>query len=248
MAKMTKICPGCNRWIPIENFRGEMCAACTLSPKRPKGLLIVKDKKRCPRCTRELSRSYFSTNTSRSDGLSTYCRDCDREKHRIARQKKLGSGSIGIMPAPASAVPAPEDRPTTKTCVKCGRELPLEAFPVRPEVSSGYDSRCKECFNAACRASKENRKKAEEYQAEKAARGFSLPPVPPKIDARKLPKLDTCPFCGKKPKLRRVIVSTMTSWEIECACTADPSRYITFSFETPAEAGAFWNSRPGVAE
>ena len=248
MAKLTKVCPGCNRWIPVENFRGEMCAACTVSTKRPKGVLIVKSEKKCPRCTRVLPRSYFSTNTSRSDGLSTYCRDCDREKHRLAREKKQVGRSIGIVPAPASAVLAAEERPATKKCVKCGRELPLDAFPVRPELRSGFDSRCKECFNEACRASKEARKKAEEYKAEKAARGIALPPVPPKINPGALPKLNLCPFCGKKPKLRRVIVSTMTSWEIECACTADPSRYITFSFETPAEAGAFWNSRPGVAE
>ena len=248
MARMTKVCPGCSRWIPIENFRGEMCAACTVSPTRPKGVLIVKETKKCSRCRRELPKSDFSTNSSRHDGLSAYCRDCDREKHRLARQRRLESGSIGIAPAPASVLPAPDERPATKQCVKCGRELPLSAFPVRQELRSGYDSRCKECFNEACRASKEARKKAEEYKAEKAARALALPPVPPKINASKLPKLAPCPFCGKKPKLKRLVVVSMVSWEIECDCTADPSRYVTFSFETPDEAGAFWNRRPGVPE
>ena len=241
MAKLTKVCPGCKRLIPVENFRGEMCAACSAGQQRLRGTITVRDTKVCSRCRRTLPRSAFSTNMSRHDGLSAYCRDCDREKHRMRCEEKRARENGSMQPSPA-------ERPATKQCVKCGRELPLSAFPVRPELRSGYDSRCKECFNEACRASKEARKKAEEYKAEKAARALALPPVPPKINPSGLPKLAPCPFCGKKPKLKRLVVVSMVSWEIECDCTADPSRYVTFSFETPDEAGAFWNRRPGVQE
>lgn len=32
--------------------------------------------KRCPLCTRKRDRRYFSKNRAHSDGLATYCKDC----------------------------------------------------------------------------------------------------------------------------------------------------------------------------
>lgn len=41
--------------------------------------------------------------------------------------------------------PTMEEKPTTKVCKECGRELPLEQFAKNPH---GYTSLCKECMKA----------------------------------------------------------------------------------------------------
>lgn len=235
MARLTKVCPGCGRNIPAENFRGETCAACAVKPAIMKAASVSVTTKVCFRCGRKLPREAFSINSGHSDGLSSNCRECDREKRRLAKERNARAEAVS---------PVQEERPATRKCARCGRDLPLDAFPVRPELRSGYDSRCRECFNAACRASKEAKKKAEEYQAEKAAHRFAVPAVPLKVDAASLPELAACPFCGGVPKFKRIIVGSMVSWDIVCECTSDPSHYVSFNFETPDEAAVFWNRRP----
>lgn len=46
----------------------------------------------------------------------------------------------------------------TKTCTKCGRELPISEFYARAGAKDGLQTQCKECHNAATQRSIEKRK------------------------------------------------------------------------------------------
>lgn len=46
----------------------------------------------------------------------------------------------------------------TKTCTKCGRELPISEFYAKAGSKDGLQTQCKECHNAATRKSIEKRK------------------------------------------------------------------------------------------
>lgn len=43
---------------------------------------------------------------------------------------------------------APKEKPTTRTCKQCGRELPLDQFTRSCKSRDGYTHTCKECFSA----------------------------------------------------------------------------------------------------
>lgn len=50
--------------------------------------------------------------------------------------------------------PAPEPpKPTGKVCTKCEQFKPLDEFHAKKTSSDGHASQCKECYNAASRAS-----------------------------------------------------------------------------------------------
>ena len=191
--------------IPVENFRGEVCAACAAE----------RDK---------------AAREARAEAARR------RKAFRVARNPE---------------VPSVDDRPGEKVCIKCGRTLPLEQFPTNPLLHGGHDSRCRECLNAQRKVNRDGAKEddADESVERSVASAFSrvISTSAPKWSGE-LPKLKLCPFCGRAPRLHRVQVCSVESWEIVCSCfdEASPeglSRWIGMDFETPDQAAAFWNRR-----
>ena len=69
--------------------------------------------KKCARCERILDDSQFYKDSIKNDGLSSYCRDCQREYHREYCKKRLEAD----------------------LCYDCGKEID-------PKVSRRYCSDC----------------------------------------------------------------------------------------------------------
>ena len=88
-----------------------------------------KKTKICKECGKELSIENFNKNSAMKDGYVNICKDCQREQ----RRKRLNQE---ITPAIQTG---------TMVCPVCGRELPVEAFPVYGKSKTGRDWLCKEC-------------------------------------------------------------------------------------------------------
>lgn len=57
----------------------------------------------------------------------------------------------------------------TKTCTKCGRELPISEFYAKAGSKDGLQTICKDCHNAATQRCREQAQRAREALAEKRA-------------------------------------------------------------------------------
>lgn len=54
----------------------------------------------------------------------------------------------GIINNDESIKPMKEtNKPQTKVCTVCGRELPIDSFPTHPKSKDGHTSTCKECHS-----------------------------------------------------------------------------------------------------
>lgn len=62
--------------------------------------------------------------------------------------------------ATIASAPVLKRKPGTKVCKKCGRELPLDQFPLHPHSRDGHNNTCRECFASRMR----------EVQLERAAK------------------------------------------------------------------------------
>lgn len=94
--------------------------------------------KKCPKCGRELPEEMFNKNKNKKDGLSCYCKDCQREAHKKAKEKKISQDNkvSDIIPF------------GMKRCTKCKAIKPLEDFYVNSMGADGYFWHCKECCDS----------------------------------------------------------------------------------------------------
>lgn len=72
----------------------------------------------------------------------------------------------------------------TKTCTKCGRELPISEFYARTGAKDGLQTICKECHNAATKKCREDKK-------DKEAPIDAIEPQAPACTKK-------CPRCGRE--------------------------------------------------
>ena len=63
----------------------------------------------------------------------------------------------------------------TKTCTKCGRELPISEFYAKAGSKDGLQTRCKDCHDAATQRCREQAQKARNALAEKRAKAQEQP-------------------------------------------------------------------------
>lgn len=63
----------------------------------------------------------------------------------------------------------------TKTCTKCGRELPISEFYAKTGSKDGLQTRCKECHDAATQRCREQAQKTRNALAEKRAKAQEQP-------------------------------------------------------------------------
>lgn len=66
----------------------------------------------------------------------------------------------------------------TKTCTKCGRELPISEFYAKARSKDGLQTICKDCHNAAIQRCREQAQRARKALAEKRAAKAQEQPQP----------------------------------------------------------------------
>lgn len=101
----------------------------------------VPESKTCPDCGLEKSAADFRRNAQRPDGLGFYCRACVSRREKLAyRQRRERVGK----PVRERAE-VPEGH---KWCPGCERARPLNEWGRNRRSRDGFNSYCKECWNA----------------------------------------------------------------------------------------------------
>ena len=94
--------------------------------------------KTCPRCSRTLALAEFGSNKTRPDGLSFYCRTCNRERSR--RWYRESRRVAGHEVRERSSVPAGH-----RWCPSCRQAVPEEDYSRNAAVPSGFGAECRPC-------------------------------------------------------------------------------------------------------
>lgn len=108
--------------------------------------------KECAKCHRVLPVENFSLNAKMVDGRQSFCRECQAEAYKnwASKQKRIKENQKNMEKL------APQAK--TKTCTKCGRELPISEFYAKAGSKDGLQTICKECHNIKTKESIERRK------------------------------------------------------------------------------------------
>jgi hypothetical protein len=97
--------------------------------------------KKCPRCGQTLPRSAFGSNRSLPDGLSFYCRACNRQRSNAWYRESRRSRGREVRDH--SWVPD-----GFRWCPTCKRAVAHEDYSRNSRTASGFGGRCKSCHNA----------------------------------------------------------------------------------------------------
>lgn len=87
----------------------------------------------CSKCRRDLPLDCFYKSNRGTKKLDYWCKECKEEQRRER-----------LLRTPPPPKP-PKAEVNTKTCTKCGQELPLTSFGRHSTCKGGYNSVCKEC-------------------------------------------------------------------------------------------------------
>lgn len=115
--------------------------------------------KKCYKCGNEKERESFSAERGRKDGLSSRCRDCNREKARAWKQANRARFAAGLIVVPSS-----------KRCWRCRRIKKPNCFGVSRDHHDGLNPSCKRCSRKAIVPHNARRK----LLGERERRGYSL--------------------------------------------------------------------------
>jgi hypothetical protein len=154
--KAMKECAICHQLKPLLSFtrnettldgHSQMCSTCVTKVRKENAIIwsvqrktkgtIVRER-RCNTCGRLLPVSMFSKNRERKSGYYDFCKACYRKKERAIfaqweDQRKKAEFDFSL------------DALTEKSCLSCGRTLPLSVFWKRRASKDGYNSYCIEC-------------------------------------------------------------------------------------------------------
>ena len=126
----------------------EACERAGLETTAREDLRLSVTEKQCPKCGRVLPKERFAKNSHAADDLQSHCRECNleaynrwREKHPKRKRNQSNDKS--------SIEKTMETTITTKTCPRCGRELPCETFGKHARTRDGLQPYCKECRSQA---------------------------------------------------------------------------------------------------
>lgn len=98
--------------------------------------------KTCPRCGETKTTAEFGSNRSRSDGLSFYCRACNRERNN--RWYREHREALGFEVRDHSWIPE-----GFRWCSSCQQAVAHEDYIRSAATASGFGSRCRACDRAA---------------------------------------------------------------------------------------------------
>lgn len=96
--------------------------------------------KRCPSCGETKTSDEFGRNRSLSDGLSFYCRACNRARSNEHYRKRRAA--LGKQVRDLSWVPD-----GYRWCPTCEQAVPVEDYIRNAAAPSGFGGRCKPCHN-----------------------------------------------------------------------------------------------------
>ena len=91
--------------------------------------------KTCSHCGETKPLSDFYKDKKATDGHQSWCKRCVSLDNAARARKALAE----------KRAKAETEQPETKTCPKCGRELPREAFGHKAEAKDGLQSWCNDC-------------------------------------------------------------------------------------------------------
>ena len=108
-----------------------------LPPSRCRGTVT----KKCPRCGLTRNTEEFGRNRSLRDGLSCYCKVCNREIGSALYRRKREAD--GFLVRQRETLP-----PGVKRCARCREVKFLSDFHRLRQQSGGYNPYCKDCRSA----------------------------------------------------------------------------------------------------
>lgn len=156
-AQALKECSICHTLKPLSSFsknkttldgHSQMCTSCVIkvreenatvwtTERKEKGVIVREQ--HCSVCGRVLPISMFSRDRERKSGYYDICKACYRKKERTVfarweKQRKKAAFEFSLETA------------TEKTCLSCGRVLPLSGFWRRQASKDGYNPYCIQCL------------------------------------------------------------------------------------------------------
>lgn len=112
--------------------------------------------KKCSKCGEEKPLDGFHRDATRPDGRKGDCKECRTEYMRSLRASRTRK-RVAMQRAMLESS-------TTKTCIKCQRELPHSDFWGNTKTRDGLRGSCKACANASKRAYyRKNKDKVRDY-------------------------------------------------------------------------------------
>ncbi len=103
----------------------------------------------CARCQSIKRFTEFNINRKSSDGVSSWCKECNRERSRELQETKKNPSSDHTS---ASGL-------NFKACVRCGETKSLEEFYQNKRTKDGKNSWCKRCITEYNHQRRKNNKK-----------------------------------------------------------------------------------------
>lgn len=106
--------------------------------------------KKCARCGQQNHRAIFNRSLSRPDGLSAYCRPCE----------KLMRGAELAIKREHWKIHDPHLSPELKCCTGCKKDLPRSMFTLMRHHVDGLSSVCRECASKRSAANEKREPRA----------------------------------------------------------------------------------------
>ncbi|KAK9851333.1 hypothetical protein WJX84_005631 [Apatococcus fuscideae] len=153
-AVTSKVCTRCEQELPAASFhkdrnksdglrgRCKPCESLNQTARRITRAPVLEPtvpSKVCRRCGEQKAAADFCRKKQRSDGLDSYCKDCNCKATAARTARK-----------------APTVMPTVehKVCVRCHQDKPAAEFPVRPSATDGLYSYCRICRTESANSSR----------------------------------------------------------------------------------------------
>ena len=146
----------------------------------------------CPDCELEKAPEEFHINSRKSNGLTTYCKDCFRIRTRDTRaRRRTGTAKTpNQRRAPKTAPPG-----TSKRCPRCEIVKPLEEFVRNRSTKSGIGGYCRPCQNAVGKRNRERLHGSTRTYHLKRRYGLTADEVQELIDEQR----GVCAICRERP-------------------------------------------------
>jgi hypothetical protein len=112
--------------------------------------------KYCPKCKTQKETSFFAKNPCKKDGLSGYCKECQKASNRISRKKNQLRETVLV--------------PLTKICYRCNTEKAAPDFYENKGNRDGLSNFCKKCTKEGSKKNKDKNRNRQNVAAANSKR------------------------------------------------------------------------------